>query len=145
MLFLGVDGGQTKTVAAIATERGEVIGVGVAGPANHVHQRGGEARMRRAILAQAGRELALAAATVVKKLGLEKREVIVGLVGGVFKSGEPLLGPFRRELMRRAPGAQIRWPVLPPVLAAVLLAMREAGLRPTPRTVATLRATMPAL
>jgi len=313
-LFLGVDGGQTKTVAAIADERGEVLGVGAAGPANHVRQRGGEARMRRAvtgavraaaksaglrtlhfasaymamtggaelardvlseiadcgrlkaegdtpaalasvtlgkpgvvviagtgsvafgigpsgkqsvaggwgyimgdegsgyrigleairactrsadgrapqtalthaildhfrvpdlahlhrliyagrisrpriaaaasvvasvasedaaaraILAQAGRELALAAATVIAKLRVGNRPVVVGLVGGVFRAGEPLLRAFRRELMRRAPWAGIRWPVLPPVLAAVLLAMREAGLRPGPRVIAALRA-----
>jgi len=288
-LFLGVDGGQTKTVAAIATKQGEVIGVGVAGPANHVRQRRGQARMRRAvtgsvqaaakmaglrrlhfastymamtggaelarqvlteiarcdrlkaegdtpaalasvtlgkpgvvviagtgsaafgiarsgkqtvaggwgyimgdegsayrialqhfgtrdlahlhrliysgrisrpriaaaaavagalghkdpeagaILARAGKELALAAAAVIRKLALERKQVVVGLVGGVFRAGEPLLRPFRSELLRRAPRAQVQWPVLAPVLAAVLLAMREAGLRPGGRVIANLQ------
>jgi N-acetylglucosamine kinase-like BadF-type ATPase len=313
-LFLGVDGGQTKTVAAIATAHGEVIGAGVAGPANHIHQREGESRMRRAvtgsakaaakmaglrrldfasaymamtggaelakqvlgeiakcatvkaegdapaalasvtlgkpgvvviagtgsvafgiapsgkqavaggwgylmgdegsgyrialdainactravdgrasktalaqailahfraadlghlhrliysgrlsrpriasaaavvaavaakdataraILARAGRELALAAATVIRKLGLDKKDVVVGLVGGVFKAGEPLLAAFRRELLRRAPKARIRRPVLPPALACVLLAMREVGLRPGAKVIRNLSA-----
>lgn len=313
-LFLGVDGGQTKALAAIANARGEVIGAGAAGPANHVHQRGGEARMRRAvvrsvesatkmaglrrlrfasaymamtggaelakrvlmeiakcerikaegdapaalasvtlgkpgvvviagtgsvafgknasgeqavaggwgyimgdegsgyrialdainactraadgralgtaltdamlkhyraadlaqlhrliysgrlsrpriasaaavvaavaakdataraILARAGRELALAAATVAARLGLEKRPLLVGTVGGVFEAGRPLLVPFRRELLRRVPKAEIRRPVLPPVLACVLLAMRQAGLRPGARVIDNLRA-----
>lgn len=35
-LFLGVDGGQSGTVALIADEAGQVLGVGRAGPCNHV-------------------------------------------------------------------------------------------------------------
>ncbi len=40
-LFLGVDGGQTSTVAAIGDETGLVLGWGTAGPCNHVGAVGG--------------------------------------------------------------------------------------------------------
>lgn len=43
-LFLGVDGGQTSTVALIADDTGKVLGAGRGGPCNHV--RGDEARAR---------------------------------------------------------------------------------------------------
>src|SRR5207248_4386599 len=35
-LFLGVDGGQSSTTALIGDEAGRVIGIGRAGPVNHV-------------------------------------------------------------------------------------------------------------
>jgi N-acetylglucosamine kinase-like BadF-type ATPase len=34
-LFLGVDGGQSSTVALIANSQGKVLGRGVGGPCNH--------------------------------------------------------------------------------------------------------------
>jgi N-acetylglucosamine kinase-like BadF-type ATPase len=40
-LFLGVDGGQSSTTALIGDESGRVIGVGRAGPVNHVEGPGG--------------------------------------------------------------------------------------------------------
>jgi N-acetylglucosamine kinase-like BadF-type ATPase len=43
-LFLGVDGGQSSTVALIGDDAGRVVGVGRAGPCNHV--RGPESRRR---------------------------------------------------------------------------------------------------
>lgn len=43
-LFLGVDGGQSSTVALIGDEAGRVVGVGQAGPCNHVS--GPESRQR---------------------------------------------------------------------------------------------------
>jgi N-acetylglucosamine kinase-like BadF-type ATPase len=118
---------------------GRISRTRIAAAAAVVGSLGHEDPEARAILARAGKELALAAATVIKKLGLERKQVVVGLVGGVFKAGEPLLRPFRSELLRRAPRAQVQWPVLAPVLAAVLLAMREAGLRPGARVIANLR------
>ena len=45
-LLLAVDGGQTSTLALLATRDGQIIGVGRAGPANHVHEPGGYERQR---------------------------------------------------------------------------------------------------
>ncbi len=42
--YLGVDGGQSSTIALVANERGEIVGVGRSGPCNHVS--GSEARAR---------------------------------------------------------------------------------------------------
>ncbi|NPV67698.1 MAG: ATPase [Anaerolineae bacterium] len=48
-LVLAVDGGQSRTLALIATLDGRVLGAGLGGPANHVHEPGGMARMTRAL------------------------------------------------------------------------------------------------
>jgi N-acetylglucosamine kinase-like BadF-type ATPase len=43
--FLGVDGGQSSTVALIGDESGRVLALGRAGPCNHVHQDQGRAKL----------------------------------------------------------------------------------------------------
>jgi N-acetylglucosamine kinase-like BadF-type ATPase len=48
-LFLGVDGGQSGTVALIGNEEGSVVGIGRAGPCNHASAAEGRARFRAAI------------------------------------------------------------------------------------------------
>lgn len=48
-LVLAVDGGQSRTLALIATPEGHILGSGLSGPANHVHEPGGMARMHRAL------------------------------------------------------------------------------------------------
>jgi len=47
--FLGVDGGQSSTAALIGDESGKVVGVGHAGPCNHVGTAESHARFREAI------------------------------------------------------------------------------------------------
>ena len=47
--FLGVDGGQSSTAALIGDESGRVVGVGHAGPCNHVSTREGQTRFKDAI------------------------------------------------------------------------------------------------
>jgi len=49
-LYLGIDGGQSSTVALIGDERGVVLGFGQAGPCNHVKASRGPAKLRRAVL-----------------------------------------------------------------------------------------------
>ena len=49
MLFLGVDGGQTATLALIADETGRILGAGEAGPCNHVHGPGGREKFLAAV------------------------------------------------------------------------------------------------
>ena len=48
-LILGVDGGQTSTVALLATSAGEILGTGQGGPANHIHEPGGMERMQHSL------------------------------------------------------------------------------------------------
>ena len=48
-LVLGVDGGQSSTTAAICDLSGRLLGIGRAGPSNHVWEPGGVARARRAV------------------------------------------------------------------------------------------------
>ncbi len=48
-LFLAVDGGQSRTLALLADADGRILGAGLSGPANHVHEPGGMARMDRAL------------------------------------------------------------------------------------------------
>ncbi len=47
--FLGVDGGQSSTVALIGDERGVVVGYGAGGPSNHVEGPGGREKLRKAV------------------------------------------------------------------------------------------------
>lgn len=47
--FLGVDGGQSSTIALIGDERGRVAGVGRAGPSNHIGAAGGREKFVNAI------------------------------------------------------------------------------------------------
>jgi len=49
-MFLGIDGGQSSTVALIGDDNGVVLGVGQAGPCNHVATSRGPAKLRRAVL-----------------------------------------------------------------------------------------------
>ena len=48
-LFLGVDGGQSSTVALIGDETGRVVGIGKAGPCNHVSGSGSRKKFADAI------------------------------------------------------------------------------------------------
>lgn len=61
-MFLGVDGGQTATVALIGDERGRIVGWGRGGPCNHVGGPEGREKFTRAIresVGQACREAGL--------------------------------------------------------------------------------------
>jgi N-acetylglucosamine kinase-like BadF-type ATPase len=87
----------------------------------------GEARR---ILGEAGKELALAAITVIRKLGLEKESFPVSTVGGVFAAGELLLGPLGKELHAVAPQAHLGPPAYPPEIGAIRLARARAGVPP---------------
>ncbi|HLW46712.1 MAG TPA: BadF/BadG/BcrA/BcrD ATPase family protein [bacterium] len=58
--FLGVDGGASSTTCAVATGDGAVIGIGHAGPSNHILASGGRERARAAVADSLARALALA-------------------------------------------------------------------------------------
>jgi N-acetylglucosamine kinase len=61
--FLGVDGGQSSTSALIGDEAGHVVGVGYAGPCNHVSSVESQARFRGAIGGAVGAALQAAGLT----------------------------------------------------------------------------------
>jgi N-acetylglucosamine kinase-like BadF-type ATPase len=66
-LFLGVDGGQSSTIALVGDESGRVLGAGVSGPSNHVGAAGGREKFVGAVqdcVSAACREAGLDAATV---------------------------------------------------------------------------------
>ena len=63
----------------------------------------------------------------------------VSLNGGVFNSGEPLLGPLRETIREGAPLAKVVEAKLPPACAAVVLLLRRAGVRADAKLVARMR------
>ena len=77
------------------------------------------------IINEAGRELGIAAAAVLKRLCLEKRKVPIGCVGSVFKAGELLTGPMIELNNKTAPKAYLQEPLMPPSHAAALMAMKN--------------------
>lgn len=99
--------------------------------------REGDARAR-AIMAQAGKELALAAGAVIRRLKMAALEFGVVPFGSVFKAGEMILGPFRRAILRVAPLAQFIFPRYEPVVGALLIALQRGGVRVDDRLLATL-------
>jgi N-acetylglucosamine kinase-like BadF-type ATPase len=86
----------------------------------------GDAEARR-ILGEAGRELALAALTVIRKLRLESASFPVSTVGGVFAAGDLLVGPLTAALHEVAPGARVGPPAYPPEIGAIRLARARPG------------------
>jgi N-acetylglucosamine kinase-like BadF-type ATPase len=75
--FLGVDGGQSSTSALIGDESGRVVGVGYAGPCNHVSSAESQARFRDAIGGAVG--VAIKAAGLTESLFAA---ACLGLSGG---------------------------------------------------------------
>lgn len=61
----------------------------------------------RRILREAGKELALSAQAVLRKLNMEQEPVVVGTVGGVFRAGRAVLRTFREMVKQAAPNATI--------------------------------------
>ena len=64
--FLGVDGGQSSTSALIGDESGRVVGVGYAGPCNHVSTAESQGRFRDAIGGAVGAAVKAAGLTEVR-------------------------------------------------------------------------------
>jgi len=93
-LFLGVDGGQSGTIAAIGDETGRVLGEGEAGPSNHAAGAEGRAKLVRAVCesvkqagAQAGldaRNLEFEAACFGMSGGPEDKQAILA---GIVRAG----------------------------------------------------------
>jgi N-acetylglucosamine kinase-like BadF-type ATPase len=78
------------------------------------------------ILRTAGRDLALAAASAVRRLGLPDG-CVVSHAGPVFEAGGAFLESFGDTLRASCPGVDLRPPELPPVGGAFLLAVESRG------------------
>lgn len=88
--------------------------------------RGGDAEAQR-ILTEAGGELADLALAVLRRLFERGDRVNVYPTGGVFAAGEPLTGTFAAQLAREWPRAEIGTSAHPPVVGALVRALRLAG------------------
>ena len=75
------------------------------------------------ILADAGRELGIAANAVIRRLKLEQTKFPVVKVGGVFRAGELMTRPLIETINNRAPKAFLIEPPLQPAVAAAHLAL----------------------
>ncbi len=84
-------------------------------------------RMAIRILSNAGKELGLMAVVVLRKLGMQYQRVRVGLVGGVARATAPLHEAFRARV-HRSTMAEVVKPRFPMVVAAVCMAMEQAGM-----------------
>jgi glucosamine kinase len=82
----------------------------------------------REIVEEAGRELALAASAVIRRLKMERERFQVAYVGGVFAAGGLILEPLAEELTRVAARAFIAPPVLAPAEAAARMAVEHLQL-----------------
>lgn len=94
----------------------------------------------RAILAEAGSELGLAAVTALRTLDLANAVVPVAYTGAVFDAGPLILESFQHTLALACPHAVLRQPEFPPVIGAFKLALRELEIAFAPVTAARLRA-----
>lgn len=77
----------------------------------------------REVLRAAAQEIATAAAAVCPR----EERASVALTGGLFRIGEPLLGPLRGELEARLPHARFQAPAGDPLDGALLVAARLAS------------------
>ncbi len=93
----------------------------------------------RQLLVRAGDELAALAAGVARNLGLAGIQAVpVSYSGGVFASGDLVLGPLQAALARRLPGATLKTPRFGPELGAALYAARLGGRPLSPAALAKL-------
>jgi N-acetylglucosamine kinase-like BadF-type ATPase len=76
----------------------------------------------RAILTDAGIELARAVIAVVERLKMQAETFRIAYVGGVFEAGELIIKPMREAIGLVASHAFVAPPLLPPVLGAAQLA-----------------------
>jgi glucosamine kinase len=85
-----------------------------------------------AILANAGRELALTARAALGRLFEPDEPAVVSYAGNVFRAGAPLLEPFSREVVEGRPATEVLPPAGDALAGAALLAGLEDELRPEP-------------
>ena len=77
------------------------------------------------ILHGAGIELGLLASTALRRLDMLGGPATVGIVGGVFRAGAPLMEALGQSVRSAAPEAQVVQPLVPMVLGALALALLD--------------------
>jgi N-acetylglucosamine kinase-like BadF-type ATPase len=77
------------------------------------------------LLARAGRELAVLAELVARRLWPAGAEVTVATVGGIFASSSLVREQFRSSLQRECPALRVREAVCDPVLGALSMARKN--------------------
>ena len=83
-------------------------------------------RIARQILTEAGNELGLMAAAVIRNLKLERETFQLAYVGGVFKAGgELVLSPMRAGVTKIAPKVYLAPPRFSPAIAAARMALEH--------------------
>ncbi|MCD5408615.1 hypothetical protein LR090_05285 [Candidatus Bipolaricaulota bacterium] len=101
----------------------------VAALARLVHQAAQEGdTVAQDILARAGRALAQAAITALRRLGKLDQPFTVYPAGGVFRAGHWILDPLVEDIRQQAPLAEVKLPQFPSVVGAVLFAIRQLGM-----------------
>ena len=96
-LFLGVDGGQSGTSAAIGDETGRILGTGEAGPCNHAAAGEGRAKLERAV---SGSVAAACAEAGLNAGEVEFEAACLGMSGGPDDKREILAAMLRaRQLI----------------------------------------------
>jgi N-acetylglucosamine kinase-like BadF-type ATPase len=85
----------------------------------------------REVVVWAGRELGELAKAVIRQLSFQTIEFELVLIGSMAQNGNALLRESLREtVLDFAPGARIVHLDMPPVVGAILLGMKQAGLNP---------------
>jgi N-acetylglucosamine kinase-like BadF-type ATPase len=97
------------------------------------------------LVVRIGEEVGVTAATIIKRLGMEKLDVEVVLGGSIFKGKGPLLmDTIKAKVHRVAPRARIIRPEFHPVVGAVFQALHHLGVEVSPQVRENARATLPA-
>lgn len=81
-------------------------------------------KIAKSIVIEAGKELALAAKIVIKKLNFQKEKFPVVLIGGTLKS-KIVLNEVKKEIKKVTPKAKFIQPKQEPVMGAVKLAIEQ--------------------
>ena len=93
-LFLGVDGGQSGTLAMIGDETGRVVGAGEGGPCNHAAAGEGRRKLERAVAGSVGAACAQAG---LDAAAVRFEAACFGMSGGPDDKREILAGILRAE------------------------------------------------
>jgi N-acetylglucosamine kinase-like BadF-type ATPase len=81
-------------------------------------------------IAWAGQELGESACGVIRQLGIQDLQFEIVMAGSLFDGGKLFIDPLEATILKIASRAQFVRLTVPPVVGAVVLAMRTAGLDP---------------
>ncbi|MCU0351859.1 MAG: hypothetical protein MUF43_13690, partial [Flavobacterium sp.] len=98
----------------------------IAGFARFVSQAAQEGdEVAKELLAEAGRELGIAATAVIQKLKMQKRKFPIGKVGSVFKSENLITDSLMQKVHEIAPNAYMSETQISPAFAAATMSLKS--------------------